>query len=30
MDFVDKMASCHKQEILDAGEDIEAWEEVCF
>ena len=30
MDFVDKMASSHKQEITETGDDIEAWLEVCF
>jgi len=29
MDLVEKMANCHKQELKDAGEDIEAWEKVC-
>ena len=28
MDLVEKMANCHKQELKDAGEDVEAWEKV--
>ena len=29
MDFVDKMASSHKQEIIETLEGIEAWLKVC-
>ena len=30
MEFIEKMASSHKQEISDAGQDIKGWMKVCF